>query len=59
MAVAAASFIYLGFLAAGEEIEQPFGASLCRLMHKFLFFSQLFTIVGYDDVRFLFLVTCH
>ena len=24
--VAVAAFIYLGFLAAGEEIEQPFGA---------------------------------
>ena len=26
--VAVAAFIYLGFLAAGEEIEQPFGALL-------------------------------
>jgi ion channel-forming bestrophin family protein len=25
--VAIASFIYLGFIAAGEEIEQPFGLS--------------------------------
>jgi Bestrophin, RFP-TM, chloride channel len=30
--VAIAAFIYLGFLAAGEEIEQPFGvySSLCH-----------------------------
>ena len=27
--VAIASFIYLGFLAAGEEIEQPFGKRDC------------------------------
>lgn len=25
LAVAIAAFLYLGFLAAGEEIEQPFG----------------------------------
>ena len=29
--VAIASFIYLGFLAAGEEIEQPFGEHACHL----------------------------
>lgn len=29
--VAIAAFIYLGFLAAGEEIEQPFGACLLSM----------------------------
>ena len=37
--VAIASFIYLGFLAAGEEIEQPFGEHTC-LMSTDVFHSD-------------------
>ena len=40
-----AAFIYLGFLAAGEEIEQPFGA--CFLL---LYFRGFNLSPGYDDV---------
>ena len=41
-----AAFIYLGFLAAGEEIEQPFGA--CSYL---LLYSRGFNLSpGYDDV---------
>ena len=44
--VAMAAFIYLGFLAAGEEIEQPFGACFYLLL-----FSRGFNLSpGYDDV---------
>ncbi|KIK00193.1 hypothetical protein K443DRAFT_679370 [Laccaria amethystina LaAM-08-1] len=42
--VAIAAFIYLGFLAAGEEIEQPFGA--CSLL---LYFRGSNLSPGYDD----------
>jgi hypothetical protein len=31
-----AAFIYLGFVAAGEEIEQPFGTSLIILSNQFV-----------------------
>ena len=41
-----AAFIYLGFLAAGEEIEQPFGACSYLLLY-FLGFNLS---PGYDDV---------
>ena len=40
-----AAFIYLGFLAAGEEIEQPFG--VCSLL---LHFRKFYLSPGYDDV---------
>ena len=40
-----AAFIYLGFLAAGEEIEQPFGA--CSLL---LYFHGFNLSPGYDEV---------
>ena len=43
--VAMAAFIYLGFLAAGEEIEQPFGA--CSLL---LYFHGINLSPGYDEV---------
>ena len=43
--VAMAAFIYLGFLAAGEEIEQPFGA--CSLL---LYFRGSNLSPGYDEV---------
>jgi len=49
--VAIAAFIYLGFIAAGEEIEQPFGAVLHVLFMR-LKSSLIFTLCqGYDDVR--------
>ncbi|KIJ90409.1 hypothetical protein K443DRAFT_686786, partial [Laccaria amethystina LaAM-08-1] len=42
--VAMAAFIYLGFLAAGEEIEQPFGA-----WSLLLYFRGFNLSPGYDD----------
>lgn len=33
--VAVASFLYLGFIAAGEEIEQPFGYGKRQAFPKF------------------------
>jgi ion channel-forming bestrophin family protein len=40
--VAIAAFIYLGFLAAGEEIEQPFGMSC--LIHLWSSPPRLFNV---------------
>jgi predicted membrane chloride channel (bestrophin family) len=39
--VAIAAFIYLGFIAAGEEIEQPFGAAHHVLFMRLNSFSSL------------------
>lgn len=39
--VAIAAFIYLGFIAAGEEIEQPFGATHHVLFMRLNSFSPL------------------
>lgn len=38
--VGIASFIYLGFLAAGEEIEQPFGYDEVRKPPRYLYQSD-------------------
>jgi predicted membrane chloride channel (bestrophin family) len=49
--VAIAAFIYLGFIAAGEEIEQPFGAVIhVYPVERFLIPALL---LGYDDVGLL------
>ena len=44
-----AAFIYLGFVAAGEEIEQPFGTSLpfSPVQESDQLYAHL---LGYDDV---------
>ena len=49
--VAIAAFMYLGFIAAGEEIEQPFGAALHVLFMPLNSFLILTLLQGYDDVK--------
>ena len=44
MAVAIAAFLYIGFLAAAEEIEQPFGAFPIALVD-----ISLILLVGYEE----------
>lgn len=49
--VAIASFIYLGFIAAGEEIEQPFGEyPVYQIIRPFV--PHLSCNTGYDEVDF-------
>ncbi|KAI0364984.1 hypothetical protein BV20DRAFT_789411 [Pilatotrama ljubarskyi] len=54
--VGIAAFIYLGLIAAGEEIEQPFGASSLSFPSSpcspVLTPSSLCPLAGYDEVRF-------
>jgi hypothetical protein len=45
--VSLGAFVYLGFVAAGEEIEQPFGASFFRGVTHFSSFE--IRVAGYDD----------
>ena len=50
--VAIAAFIYLGFIAAGEEIEQPFGEWYFFIVGIILNNELYLLRLGYDDVRF-------
>ena len=54
LGVCIAAFIYLGLIAAGEEIEQPFGAyppSSPGYPASLTCPMLLFSVLGYDEVR--------
>jgi hypothetical protein len=50
--VAMAAFIYLGFVAAGEEIEQPFGMLFVIPVVE-LHLAYSVNMLGYDEVHIL------